>query len=357
MTLTVYSEAPFDLWERSWRRGERASRWPYGMEHLAGQIPTARFIQQRPASGRVHQKLRDVVEHRAGYPAEMLVRDAPTVIRRRSSVLGVLEPFAYAAATWKRRHVPGWAGRPIAAVTCWSAELLQSSQPSIREREKRRIHGIDHFFVFSSNQTEIFDAHGIAPERVTVVRYGIDTEYYVPDGAAGRDIDILAVGQDRGRDYATLFAAAGDVDAEITVIAKPENLAGLVAPGNVRTPGRVAHAEYRSLLRRAKVVAVPTHEFAYPTGQSVALEAAAAGAAVMVTSTAAMRDYFQDGRTAIMPAVGSPEQWSDGLNRLLADDALRHRIADGARDFVLRECTTRAMWSAVGSRLETDGLI
>lgn len=66
------------------------------------------------------------------------------------------------------------------------------------------------------------------------------------------------------------------------------------------------------MLRSVAVVAIPTRELAYPTGQTVALEAAGTGAAVVLTDTPAMREYFSE-ETAVMVAPGDVDGWQRAL--------------------------------------------
>lgn len=58
--------------------------------------------------------------------------------------------------------------------------------------------------------------------------------------------------------------------------------------------GRVPFTEYRRLVDTASVVTVPIHALAYPTGQTVALEAAGTGACLVPTDTPAMRENCPD---------------------------------------------------------------
>lgn len=158
---------------------------------------------------------------------------------------------------------------------------------------------------------------------------------------------MLFVGQDRGRDFDTFLAAMSLLDgtASALVVTKPSLLAGRTIPPNVVLHGTADHIEYRDLLRRAPVVAVPTYELAYPTGQSVAMEAASTGAPVVVTSTTAMREYITP-REARMPPVGDAHAFAAALR-----DTLAGRTAARARAAILQEKVTRryngaAMWGA-----------
>ena len=109
----------------------------------------------------------------------------------------------------------------------------------------------------------------------------------------------------------------------------------------------VDQVTYRQYLQRAKVVVVPTYDLAYPTGQTVALEASACGRAVVVTGTQASREYFIDGNNALLAPVADALGLRERLEQALSDDALRTRIGETARNVVLANYTTDHMWEEV----------
>ena len=234
-----------------------------------------------------------MVEHRAGLPVARAVLGAPAA-RRADLVLALLERQGMLPGLLKRAHVPPYSRTPLVIWSCWLADDLRTAGPDERRRLVNRVRSADLVTHLSRHETEILVDAGLAEDRLFPVTYGVSHRYYTP-GDDPRDLDLLAVGQDRGRDYATLVEAVRGTSLTLDVVCRPENLAGLDVPDNVRVHGPVPLTEYRALLRRAKVVAVPTRDLAYPTGSSVALESASSGAAVVVTGTRAMADYFVDG--------------------------------------------------------------
>ncbi|WP_162245763.1 glycosyltransferase family protein [Nocardioides sp. Root122] len=289
-------------------------------------------------------KIIDVVEHRSGIRLQPL-RAWPAA-GRTDATLAVWEHWAELPALLRR--VPGpYRRHPLYSMVCWAAEDLRSGDERTVTRVRRVIEASDLIFYLSGNQEEIFLAHGARPEQLVEVTFGVPTAFFTGDVGASRDVDVLAVGVDRGRDYKTLLAAAG-TDLLIDVLTVPERLRALTLPQNVRPLGVLRPDRYRDLLQRTKVVVVPTHDFAYPTGQTVALNAAAAGCAVVVSRTDAMSEYFSPDDTASMPGVGEVDELREALVGLLHDPERRLALASRGQAHVRAHHTSDLMWDQIG---------
>lgn len=344
----VLSEHDLDAWGSRFRAGEAPAALPYGVDTL-DDLGWSLVWSRRAVEPR-WRKLRDVVEHRAGFPVEQALRGARHA-QRSDVVLALLEPQGAAASVLKRAKVPPYASTPLALWSVWLAEEIKNSDADGVRRLARLYGAADLITHMSVHETELFQRIGIGPERTHAVRFGVNDDFYTP-GAGPRDIDVLAVGQDRGRDYRTLFDAVRGTDLTLHLVCKPQNVAGLDVPDNVAMHGVVPLRDYRELLRRARVVAVPTHDLAYPTGQSVALEAAATGACVTVTGTPAMREYFREGMTARLLEVGDAEGWRAVLLELRDDESQRERLGEAGRQSVTTEFSARLMWADVARVVE-----
>ena len=349
----VLSEHDLDGWGERFRAGLAPAALPYGVDALADQGWSLSWA--RRAADPRWRKLRDVVEHRAGFPIERAVRGAAAV-RRSDVVVALLEQQGAAASVMRRAQLPPYGTTPLVLFSVWLAEELRAADPDSRRRLAKRYAGADLITHMSVHESEIFEQAGIGRDRTLAVRFGVNDDFYTP-GTGPRDIDLLAVGQDRGRDYATLFDAVRGTDLVLHLVCKPDNVAGLDVPDNVRLLGVVPLPEYRSLLRRARVVAVPTHDLAYPTGQSVALEAAACGACVVVTGTRAMRDYFDDGITGRTVEVADVEGWRDLLLELRDDPDQRERLGAAARLSAETRFSAGLMWADVAEVCRERGLV
>ena len=111
------------------------------------------------------------------------------------------------------------------------------------------------------------------------------------------------------------------------------------------------------MLQRAQVVVVPTHDLAYPTGSSVALESASSGACVAVTGTRAMRDYFTDSVDSRLVGEGDADGWRTVLTDLRSDVEQRERLGAAARASVESRFNARHMWTELAGVMADRGLL
>ena len=240
---------------------------------------------------------------------------------------------------------------PLVVVSCWLADLAVHS--SRRRAIYRRLYrAVDGVVVFSENQVETLSRLlGIAPERIHFVRFGVDLDA-LANVTTSEDRAVVAVGRDRARDWRTLAAAVPGADWAIDVVTRPEQLAGIDLPPNVRPSPLLPREAYLRLLADAAVVVVPTDVREYPTGQSVLLEAMALGKACVVTDTPAMREYAIDGETAILVPPHDHHALRRAIDGLLGDDARRARIARQAASRERAHGGARAMWAAVAGVID-----
>ncbi|MGG5259362.1 glycosyltransferase family 4 protein [Phycicoccus avicenniae] len=349
----LLTEHPLATWRTRFERGEVPAALPYGVDVLASR---GHLLAGPPAPvGAPFAKVRDVLEHRTGMPVERTVRSLGAV-RRADLVLALLEREGMLAGLGRGLGLPPFRSTPLVVWSCWLADDVRTADRDTRDRLGRRMRGADLVTHLSRHETETLVDLGIPEERLFPVTYGVSHRFYTP-GEGERDIELLAVGQDRGRDYATLVEAVRGTDLTLDVVCRPENLAGLDLPPNVRVHGTVPLPTYREMLRRAQVVAVPTRDLAYPTGSSVALEAASSGCAVVVTGTRAMRDYFTDDDTAVLVGEGDVDGWRATLLALRDDPARRGRLGAAARRSVEQRFNADHMWTELDGVLRARGIV
>jgi glycosyltransferase involved in cell wall biosynthesis len=204
--------------------------------------------------------------------------------------------------------------------------------------------------VFSANQAALLHEHlGLDPSRVSVVRFGVDTGYYdatLVDGSAGGG-GLVAIGSDSRRDYQTLFDAVRIADVPLTLACQPRNVDGLDVPRQVTVRHDIYDGAYRDLLHHADLVVTPTVAPAYPSGQSVVLEAMAMGRATLTTDSPAMREYVDDGITGVLVAPRDPCELARSITELLADDQLRRSLGHAAVARVRERFDLGHLWQDV----------
>jgi len=199
----------------------------------------------------------------------------------------------------------------------------------------------------------------ISPERIRVIRNGIDTTEYHPDPNTGV---LERYGIDQSRPYVIfvgritrqkgvpvlLRAASGLIpEAQLVLLAgaadTPEQLAevtelvdGLRATrsGVFWIPEMLPKPEVIQLLTHATVFACPS---IYEPLGIVNLEAMACGTAVVGARTGGIPEVVADGETGLLVPVGEPEPLAAALNTLLADPGLAAAMGQAGRKRAVAE--------------------
>lgn len=334
--------------------GKRPSALPYGAEALEAAGYTV--LGQTVGAGKGVAKVRDVVEHRLGFPVERTLRALPQIARSQVAI-GILEIETVAASALKRLKIPPYRRAPLIALTCWLAEEVAEADAVGRAALLKRYSHVDVFVYWSTNQTQILLDLGIPEHKLLPVGFGVDADFFMPHADNPRDGTPVAIGLDGGRDYTTMYEAVAGSEHRIDLVCPLAYVPDGAPPENIELVGTVEHPEYAKLLREASVVVVPTHERAYPTGQSVALEAAASGACVIATGTVPLREYFTDGVNAILVPPRDPGALRAALDRALGDAALRAELGANARRLVEQRFTTQIMWRDIVAGLCERGVL
>jgi starch synthase len=199
----------------------------------------------------------------------------------------------------------------------------------------------------------------ISPERVRVIRNGIDTAEYRPDPHT----DVLErYGVDRTRPYVIfvgritrqkgvpvlLRAGSGLIpEAQLVLLAgaadTPEQLAevtelvdGLRATrsGVFWIPEMLPKPEVIQLLTHATVFAIPS---VYEPLGIVNLEAMACGTAVAGSRTGGIPEVVADGETGLLVPPGEPAPLADALNVLLRDPGRARAMGEAGRKRAVAE--------------------
>ncbi len=268
----------------------------------------------------------------AGHLAAMLY-DIPHVVTMHS--LEVLRP-------WKAEQLGGGY-----AVSSWCERVSAISAAAV-------------VAVSEGMRADVLKAYPeISPERVLVIRNGIDTSEYRPDP----NTDVLRrYGIDQARPYVifvgritrqkgvpVLLRAASSLipEAQLVLLAgaadTPEQLAevtelvdGLRATrsGVCWIPEMLPKPEVIQLLTHATVFAIPS---IYEPLGIVNLEAMACGTAVVGSRTGGIPEVVAEGETGLLVPPGEPEPLADALNVLLRDPERARAMGQAGRKRAVAE--------------------
>jgi starch synthase len=225
----------------------------------------------------------------------------------------------------------------------WKAEQLGGGYALSSWCERTAVEAATAVVAVSDGmRTDILKAYpAVPPERVRVIRNGIDSGQYAPD--PGTDV-LDRYGVDPGRPYvifvgrvtrqkglpvllraaasldpgAQLVLCAGQADTPELAAEVDELVARLTATrsGVVLISGMLAKPEVIQLLSHARVFACPS---VYEPLGIVNLEAMACGAAVVASRVGGIPEVVADGETGLLVPPDDPAALAAALNELVRD--------------------------------------
>ena len=145
---------------------------------------------------------------------------------------------------------------------------------------------------------------------IRLVHFGINKDMFGLEPQEERRahrIRIFAAGNDRTRDWDTLFQAFGtDPRFSVKLACRWVTFEQIAAYPTVELVKDPSMATFRSLYGWADFIAIPMHENIF-SGITVALEAAALGVPILSARTGAIPTYFDEDALFYYP-VGNPDQ-------------------------------------------------
>jgi starch synthase len=237
----------------------------------------------------------------------------------------------------------------------WKAEQLGGGYALSSWAERVAATSADAVIAVSAGmRSDVLTAYpDIDPERIHVIRNGIDTAEYAPD--TGTDV-LVKHGIDPARPYVifvgrvtrqkglpVLLRAAPALDprAQLVLCAgapdTPElaaEVAGLVAglresrSGVTWIPEMLPKASVIQLLSHAAAFACPS---LYEPLGIVNLEAMACGTAVVASRVGGIPEVVDDGVTGLLVPPDDPPALAEALNALLGDPARARALGDAGR--------------------------
>ena len=215
--------------------------------------------------------------------------------------------------------------------------------------------------------------------RVHVVPNGIDPEEFKPRSREearkelgfGPEPRLLCVGRlARDKGFATAIEALGrlrDTSARLVLIGSGPELPLLEQ--SARRAGVLDRVDFLGAKPRSEVAdhLAAADIFIFPTERDeaaplVPLEAMAAGLPVIASSVGGGAELIETGKNGLLVPPGAVGALADAIGSLMADDALRHRMGEAARERILQSYTIEAMtrqtvhvYEIAANRFSKDG--
>jgi glycosyltransferase involved in cell wall biosynthesis len=216
---------------------------------------------------------------------------------------------------------------------------------------------VDRVIAISEGVRAALLAAGVRGDRIRVVPSGVDPERLVAPPGAGpslrrawevRDDELLVVAPgvlERRKGHAVLLDALARVPGPVRLVVCGDGAERAALAAAARPLGtRVRFAGFRddmpACLAAADMVAMPSLQ----EGLGVAaLEAMAAGRAVVASRTGGLAEVVVEGETGFLVPPGDAGALAVALARLAADAALRARLGAAGRARVLAHYTSARM--------------
>jgi starch synthase len=252
----------------------------------------------------------------------------------------------------------------------WKAEQLGGGYALSSWAERVSLGGAAAVIAVSKGmRSDVLSAYPeIAPDRVVVIRNGIDTVEYAPDAStsvlAKHGIDpsrpyVIFVGRitrQKGVPVLLRAAAALDPSAQLVLCAGAADTAeleaevsGLVAglqqtrSGVIWIPEMLPKTEVIQLLTHALVFVCPS---IYEPLGIVNLEAMACETAVVASRVGGIPEVVEDGATGLLVPPDEPALLAEALNVLLRDPARAKAMGLAGRE----RAVTEFSWDAVAAQ-------
>lgn len=351
--LGVLQRHDWQGWRQLARQGDTNGRLPYNVQQLERHGYELVHGQAQFGDGPVVGRLAALTD-RVGRVLDQEITHpvfALPALREVDAVLAIFEDMAW---PWRSRAA---AARlpPLVVVSCWLGQRLLLPDPAARRRWRAWAQQVRLLTVFSHNQVPLVrGALGLPADRVLPLTFGVDTEFFTPaDSRTGGH--VLAAGGDVGRDWDTFLHAAALTPQVSYKWMTTHDQSGARGLSNVEVVQPAFGRAYRQLLQQADLVLVPTRPVAYPTGQSVLLEALACGTPVVATRTPALREYL-----TIEATVGVEPEDAQALastvERAMNDASWLAAMRGLARGEAVRRYSDIDMWNALAEVTRAAGL-
>ena len=199
---------------------------------------------------------------------------------------------------------------------------------------------VDRFVCFSDIERQRYaDYFHVPIEKIDCLRWSVGEPSFDPSTPPTEEPPYLCAIGGEGRDYGTFVEAMRLLpELRAVIVARPDNLVGLDIPPNVTVHTNIPLEDVWNITSHAKLMVLPITSTDVPCGHGTLIMAMQLRTPSIVTESAAMVDYADDGTTTLSCPPRDPGAMANVIQRLWHDDGLADRLAVNARRFAIDEC-------------------
>jgi glycosyltransferase involved in cell wall biosynthesis len=200
---------------------------------------------------------------------------------------------------------------------------------------------IDKFVVYSNVERELYHRYFDIPmDRIDFVHLGLaPPKVESPNKPLIEGDYICAIGS-QSRDYRTFVESVRQLpEIKFVMVAKPENLAGLEIPSNVKVMTNLPYAQAMNILAFSRFMVLPLEGDQTPCGHITIVNAMHLGKAIAITHSVGVADYVREGDNALTFAAGNADEMSAVMHELWWRPDLCANLGRGGQAFAAEHCT------------------
>jgi hypothetical protein len=346
LDVVMFNKGGRDFRMERLERGEETPReFLYGFLELKRAGMSAAMLSSAGAVPGTLGMLADIVERRFAAMTQLGVR--PLSMRLQSpSIKGAKVAMSYTDGFSLSMGL-GTPKHPARPILLGGFHGLSDIEPRahtavrglVRALITRSLAGLDHVFFFGSADRQVaIDRYGMTAERSSVIPFGVDTVFWRPLPDQAEADFVLAVGQDRNRDYDLLAAAPGWHPTRIVTrqkVAVPPGATHVESSaGDFFGSDSITDQGLRQLYNTARAVVVPIKDVYQPSGYSVTLQAMSCGRPVILSNIRGLwaPHLLKDGVNCLLVPPGDSAALGEAIGRIRTDMALGARLGRAARE-------------------------
>jgi len=199
---------------------------------------------------------------------------------------------------------------------------------------------IKQFSVHSSMERGLYSNYFDIPEdRIRLRLWSIGVPEVSPDYPLQEGRYISSIGGN-GRDYGTLLAACRMLpEIPFVLVVRPENLAGLDVPANVKVKVNAPFPEAMNILRYSAFTIVPLLGSKVPCGHVTLVCAMHLQKAIVATDSTGISDYVLPNYDGVLCEPSSPASLAQEIRQLWANEAEIARLGENSQKFGMENCS------------------
>jgi alpha-maltose-1-phosphate synthase len=297
---------------------------------MTAAVPTAQLVHSHTWYANLAGQLAAMLY---GIPHVMTMHSLEALRPWKAEQLG----GGYRLSTWCERTSAGAAAAVVAVSDGMRADILTAYPEIPPERVRVIRNGIDTTEYRPDPETGVLERHGVELARPYVIFVGRITRQ--------KGVPVLLRAASRLIPEAQLVLCAGQADTPELEAEVTELVEGLRATrsGVLWIPEMLPKPDVIQLLTHATVFACPS---VYEPLGIVNLEAMACGTAVVGSRTGGIPEVVADGETGLLVPPGDPEALAGALNALLRDPARAAAMGEAGRKRAVAEFG----WAAIAAQ-------